>query len=216
MGLPYELMIVIIDRGRASKVLEDFKKHGVKGGTIFYGHGTAKEEILKFLGIEEIEKEILLTVVEKDIVEELYETLTHIHGMENPNHGIAFNLPLNRIIGTEKIDYGDKKDGSHDSMKYEAVFIVVDKHRGEDVIEVSEKYGGKGGTIIHGRGSGIHEKASIFNIVIEPEKEIVLILTPENKSDDIIRGIGRELKIEEPGNGIIFSTQVTKTLGLID
>ena len=38
------------------------------------------------------------------------------------------------------------------------------------------KAGAQGGTIMRGRGTGIHETAKIFGIPIEPEKEIVLTL----------------------------------------
>ncbi|WP_332842404.1 P-II family nitrogen regulator [Paraclostridium sp. AKS81] len=49
---------------------------------------------------------------------------------------------------------------------------------------------------------------------IEPEKEIVLIISPSNLTDSIVSSIRDELKINEPGNGIIFVQDVNKAYGL--
>lgn len=49
---------------------------------------------------------------------------------------------------------------------------------------------------------------------IEPEKEIVLILSEAESTQKIIDSINSELKIEEPGNGIIIVQNVSKTYGI--
>ena len=48
------------------------------------------------------------------------------------------------------------------------------------MVDASKKAGAGGGTIISGRGTGIHEHAKLFNIPIEPEKNIVLTLIDRN------------------------------------
>jgi len=45
------------------------------------------------------------------------------------------------------------------------------------VLESSIKAGAHGGTVIFGRGGGIHEQQTLLFVPIEPEKEIVLTLT---------------------------------------
>jgi nitrogen regulatory protein PII len=72
----------------------------------------------------------------------------------------------------------------------------------------------KGATIINGRGSGIHETAKLFNMEIEPEKEIVLILAKEDIVKGIVEQISLDLEIEKPGNGIIFIQEVHQTYGI--
>jgi nitrogen regulatory protein PII len=49
---------------------------------------------------------------------------------------------------------------------------------------------------------------------IEPEKEIVLIISEEQLTEAIAGSIKEELKIDEPGNGVIFIQEVNKTYGL--
>jgi nitrogen regulatory protein PII len=97
---------------------------------------------------------------------------------------------------------------------YEVITVVVDKGRAENVIEVATKAGSKGGTIINARGSGIHETMKLFSMDIEPEKEIVMILSEKETTDTIVSSIRGQLKIDEPGNGIIFTVDVNKAYGL--
>lgn len=49
---------------------------------------------------------------------------------------------------------------------------------------------------------------------IEAEKEIVLIISEEAKTKDIVESIRKETQIEEEGKGIIFVTNVAATYGL--
>ena len=97
---------------------------------------------------------------------------------------------------------------------YHAITTIVEKGKAEEVIEAATKAGSKGGTIINGRGSGIHETSKLFSMDIEPEKEIVLILSEAEMTQAIVSSIGERLKINEPGNGIIYVQDVNKTYGL--
>ena len=49
---------------------------------------------------------------------------------------------------------------------------------------------------------------------IEPEKEIVLILSEESVTDAIVESISECLEIEKPGNGVLFVLNVAQTFGL--
>jgi nitrogen regulatory protein PII len=49
---------------------------------------------------------------------------------------------------------------------------------------------------------------------IEPEKEIVLILSKKENTDAIVTSIREQLKLEEPGNGILYIQDVNRTYGL--
>jgi nitrogen regulatory protein PII len=90
----------------------------------------------------------------------------------------------------------------------------VDRGKAEDVIDAATKAGSKGGTIINARGSGIHETSKLFSMDIEPEKEIVIILSEVESTEKIVSSIRSHLKIDEPGNGIIFIQDVNKTYGI--
>jgi nitrogen regulatory protein PII len=49
---------------------------------------------------------------------------------------------------------------------------------------------------------------------IEPEKEIVLILSEKKDCEAIVSSISEKMEIEKPGKGIIFVQEVSKVCGL--
>ena len=97
---------------------------------------------------------------------------------------------------------------------YKAIYTIVDKGRGEDVVKSAGEAGAKGGTIINARGSGIHETAKLFAMEIEPEKEIVLIILKTEQTDAVIDKISKDMELEKPGTGILFVLDVADAYGL--
>ena len=71
--------------------------------------------------------------------------------------------------------------------KYEAVFCVINAGFADAVMYAARKAGAGGGTIIKGRGTAPLEAEKLFKITVEPEKEIVMMLVPEEIKDDVLR-----------------------------
>lgn len=94
------------------------------------------------------------------------------------------------------------------------IVSIVRKGWGDTVLEASVKAGAHGGTILFGRGTGIHEQQKILGIPIEPEKEIVLTLTYKDQSENILREIVRAADLEKPGQGLAFILPVDKVAGV--
>ena len=51
---------------------------------------------------------------------------------------------------------------------------------------------------------------------IEPEKELVIILTPKDLVDKVVSALTEELDLNEPGKGILFIEPVVDIRGLIE
>lgn len=205
----------ILDFGKGSKALRLSQELGAIGGTIFLGRGTVRNEWLNILGIMETRKEIFITIIDEELEDKFYDKMTEKFKLDKPNHGIAFSMSLKYCLefsGQKYISNPEKKGVN--KMDYQSIFVIVDKGSIDDVIEAAESAGSTGGTVIHGRGCGSREKATLFNIQIEPEKDILLILSKTEKTDDIVNAISERLNIHEPGAGIIFVMDVSKTLGL--
>lgn len=97
---------------------------------------------------------------------------------------------------------------------YDLIVTVVNKGQAEEVVTSSQKAGAEGGTIMLGRGTGIHEHVKLFGITIEPEKEIVLTLVDRHKSAAILEAIVEATGLNKPGKGIAFVIQVEKVAGI--
>jgi nitrogen regulatory protein PII len=208
-----DLVYIIVNFQLGSKILKIAKQHGITGGTIFLGKGTVKNPLLEWLDIYDIRKEIVLLVAEKTVAQRFLIDLNKEFNFDKPHHGIAFSTSVINFKGCQasapiKASRGEK------GRMYNAIFTIVDKGKADDVIDAAKKAGSRGGTIINARGSGIHESQKIFSMDIEPEKEIVLVLVEESLTDPVVSSIREHLRIDEPGNGIIFVQNVNETYGL--
>ncbi|GFR34790.1 P-II family nitrogen regulator [Thermobrachium celere] len=210
-----EQICIIVNFGLGSKLLQAAKNHGISGGTVLLGKGTVNNRILDFLGLSDIRKEIVLMVANKKTADQVLEKLDEEFKFEKPNHGIAFTTSVCSLVGTRSYKSDNLKEGRGvDNNMYHAITVIVDKGKAENVIDAATKAGSTGGTIINARGSGIHETSKLFSMDIEPEKEIVLILSEKEKTEAIVTSIREQLKIDEPGNGILYIQDVNKTYGL--
>ncbi len=211
----FELIWVIVNFGKGSKVMHAAKKCGVTGGTIILAKGTANDKFADFLGLSDIRKEIVLMVSNKKMTRSALDRLDKKFNFKKPNHGIAFTTGVSEVIGSVgcKATEADREEGGEEAMHC-AITAVVDKGKAEDVIDAATAAGSRGGTIINARGSGVHETSKLFFMDIEPEKEIVLILSEKKEAEAIISSIREKLDIEQPGKGIIFVQEVSKVYGL--
>lgn len=215
------LTVVIVNYGLASKVLKEAKKKGVTGGTILIGKGIIQNKISKFLGVDELKKEIVLMVIDKKIENQIHNFIVEKFKFYKKNSGILFSINLLKSSGIkfqgEKMVENKTENNLEKNVdvdKHEAIFVVVNRGNAKEVVTVATQNGATGGTILHGRGAGMYENSSIFSMAIEPEKEIVLLLVEKEKTESLLKIIEKTMEIEKEGKGIIFTLPVNKAVGL--
>jgi len=93
------------------------------------------------------------------------------------------------------------------------IVTIVKKGWGDKVVKASRKAGAKGGTIIFGRGTGVHENKSLLGMLIEPEKEVVFTLAESANADAIIEKINEDVGLNKPGTGLGFIISLEKVFG---
>ncbi len=93
------------------------------------------------------------------------------------------------------------------------IVTIVARGCGDRAMEASIKAGAEGGTIVFGRGIGIHEKKKVLGVLIEPEKEIVLTVSRPDQADAILNAIVAATRLNEPGRGIAFTIPVDRLVG---
>lgn len=93
------------------------------------------------------------------------------------------------------------------------IVTIVKKGWGDKVLNASRKAGAKGGTIIFGRGTGVHENKSLLGMLIEPEKELVFTLAESISADKIIEFINEDLDLNMPGTGLGFIIAIERVFG---
>jgi len=208
------LFFTVVNRGKANAVLRKARECGAEGGTIFLGEGTVQSRILEKIGLTETHKEILVIPASNELSDKLHKTLSETFMFWKRNRGIAFSIPFKRW---ELKDSGKERENPQKNEGYPhyCIITVVDKGRGKDCMKAARAAGARGGTLIHGHGAGIPADY-YYPLVIEPQKDIVVIIAPKDKAALISQRISAELELEKVGNGVIFTLPVVKTSGIFE
>jgi len=212
----YSVLTVVVDSGSGSRVLKAAKSCGINGGTVIPAKGFSGGAILQALDLCERNMEAVILLSEKKLLMCAIPKLDEMFRFEKPHHGYAFCVPVMSVFGIHSQTNPCLCEAERtNKMKYRAIFTIVDRGNGEAVIDSAKTAGAKGGTIFPGRGSGIHETEKLFSMEIEPEKEVVLIITDAETAPGIVDSIRRDLRIEDPGKGIIFVQPVDQIVGVV-
>lgn len=94
---------------------------------------------------------------------------------------------------------------------FELIVCIVNAGFSQNVMEAARAAGARGGTIVRGRGSANPEAEEFFNITIQPDKEIVLILVKASIKDMVLKAVYKNSGLPTEGQGIAFSLPVERT-----
>ena len=98
--------------------------------------------------------------------------------------------------------------------KFEVILCIVNNGFSEAAMDAAKQFGARGGTVFHARGTVSKEAEKIFNITIQPEKEIVMIIVNEKIKDNILQGLYTAVGTSTPAQGIAFSLPVDDVVGI--
>ena len=97
---------------------------------------------------------------------------------------------------------------------YEMILCVVNAGFSDEVMDAAREAGARGGTVIHARGTANKEAEAFFQITIQPDKDLVMLLVPASIKDGVLHAIYQSAGLKSEGQGIAFSLPVTKAVGL--
>lgn len=206
----YKLLISIVPHDSGELIANAAKSAGAGGGTITMGRGTASNGVLQLLGLGDTSKDIVYIIIKENLKEAVYNEI--IKASEKKSHfGVIFTLNTPDFIRAGHLD--EKSDGTkgEETMKneknYQMINIIVNKGYAEDAMAAARKAGAGGGTIIGARGTAKEGDAAFFGMKIVPEKEMLMILVPAEKKNDIVSAITELPCFAEAGSGIIFCNE---------
>lgn len=86
------------------------------------------------------------------------------------------------------------------------IVVVVNRGLAEEVVDVARNSGAKGATIMHGRGTEEHEKVliPIVNIELQPEKEIIWLITGSHASTSIANSLLSQTQLVQDGDIAVY------------
>lgn len=98
--------------------------------------------------------------------------------------------------------------------RFEVVLCILNNGFSDVAMDAARAAGARGGTIMHGRGTASKDAEKLFNITIQPEKEIVMILVAHDIRDAVLKSLYDAVGVNTAAQGIAFSLPVDDVVGL--
>lgn len=218
----FQLLTLILSDNQCHKCDRIIKEKEIRGGMMILGRGTVSNTLLNVLGIKNQKRSVIKLLMKEERVKEMLDYLDEMLQLKKPGHGIAYTTPVLRVAGLSEQGTPEKQTDINAAQRLEGesmfkkLTVIVDRGMSSDVMDIALKAGVRGGTILHGRGTGAETATNLFGIEIEPEKELVIILMPNDLVDKVVNELTQGLNLDEPGKGILFIEPVIETRGLYE
>ncbi len=95
-----ELLITIVDKNKAEFYIDLIQSFDVNFQFAEPAHGTAKADILDYLGLADSDKTVIFSVVRSDRLDELMYTLDMKFRTIRNGKGVSVSIPFSSMIGT--------------------------------------------------------------------------------------------------------------------
>ena len=207
-GMNIKLLFIINDDENKINLLTD--EFALPFNTVMHGEGTASPGILDFLGLKKTNKTIFR---EKEILSYIKKEMK----IKEIGKGIAFTIPLSSSPTYVKEAFSGKKGvkmKEKSTNKYHLLLTIVIDGYAEKVMDIAKKAGANGGTLLKGREVGNKNSFKFFNMTVEPEKDILLIVCNDDNKNKIIEAILNKFGANTEARGLCISLPIDNAIGI--
>lgn len=215
------IMTTIIDRKNSKKYIDLYKKDKLEVMYITLGEGTARGDILDYLGLEASEKMVIFNFVQQHDWMLTKKDLQRKLQIDAPGEGIAFLVPLSSIGGKRTLQFlldrqelPESEESTLKDTTYELIVAIADQGNLEMVMDAARGAGAYGGTVIYAKGTGMEYAEKYLGVTIAAEKAMIFIVTKKDQKNSIMKAIMEQAGMQTPAKTIVFSLPVTDTAGL--
>lgn len=103
----------------------------------------------------------------------------------------------------------------NEGSKHQLIVAITAEGEASKLMEAAKEAGAEGGTILRGRGTGIHESSRFLGVPIEPGKDILLVLIERERMEGVLEAVLRAGELGTPGRGIAFVLDVPRVAGIM-
>lgn len=99
-------------------------------------------------------------------------------------------------------------------FEHQAVICIVNNGFADEAMDAAREAGARGGTVLFARGTANLEAEKAFQIQIQPEKEMIMILVTDKIKDDVLHALYKHVGTHTPAHGIAFALPVDNVVGI--
>lgn len=210
---PLKVIVSIVERGQGRNMIELFNEQNVTHHFQCAGVGTATSEIMDLLGLDSKEKDVILSIGKATLVNRLMRDLNQELRGSARSKGIVFDMRANavsHILALAVLMPVKEIQGREDTMMEEEkgnsmILVTVNQGFTEEVMDTARKAGARGGTIIHARWAGSESTEEFYGITVQKEKEIIAIVSPADKRNEIMEAINSNHGMKTEARGTVLS-----------
>lgn len=213
------LLLSIVGRGKGKKLMGVLNKNEIRLHFQTMGFGTAPSEMMDIMGLTSNNKDIVLSFGSNSNVNQLVQSFGDSFASYSEYGGLLIILKLsaaNRLIAEmlsrnlpENVSEGDVNVMSN-THKHNLIMITVGQGFVDEVMQEAKKVGATGGTVIRGRLADADVLKELANIDVEEEREIILIMAPDNITGTIMETVNSKFGLRTPARGIMCSVPIEK------
>lgn len=213
MNSEFNVMTLIISEHQANLFIDIIKEKSLYDGIVFLAKGTVKNSFLNLIGLKNQKMRLIDVLIARDKSKEIIDYTAEKLKLNEPNHGIAC-LTSRRMVKDEKGESNASNTIGEKTM-FKKITVIVNRGMADDVMDIARESGARGGTILHGKGTGTKNAAKLFGMEVEPEKELVLIIVPTEIEEKVVKNLYDNLEMQNSGNGILFVEDITDVRGIV-
>lgn len=211
-------LISVVNPGAMDRVCEIAAALDLPQTVTLLGHGTAVQSMLDLLGIESIEKRVIMTVANPEKTRKFIKEMRRQVYIGIPGHGIIMAVPIKSVGGGKTLAYlnnGEQQPARYTpelNDRYELIVIVANEGRTDQVMNAARAAGATGGTVLHGKGTGSQNK-KFYNVSIAAEKEVILMVAPSDRKAAIMQSVLHHAGPDSDAGAVLFSLPVSEVAG---
>ena len=214
-----KMFVTIADKDKTDRIVKLFKRYNINYSSSVSATGTASGSLLSYFGLDEVKKNVILSVIPSVLENKLLYLLHNKLEFYKPGNGICFSLRItsaNRYLSSIYSNMLNAKEEYvvKNEKEYELIVLIVSEGYASVAMDAAKRVGAGGGTLINGIGLGSEEATKFLGITIEPEKDIVLILVEKEEKKKVMEEITNVVGLSHEGRGICFSIPVDNVVGL--
>lgn len=217
-----KLLMSVVNPADEAKLKEILDDASVALSYTFAGTGTARSQVLDYLGIGETEKSVVASLIPEGDEEGIMRALRTRMALYLVGKGISFTVPLTGVSemtahGLLKAAANKTAEGRpimNDNRKYDLIVAAVEAGRVDEAMEAARSAGAAGGTILRARALENDKAEQFIGITLAREQEILLVLAKRESKLAIMNALSEKVGLKTQAGGVVFSLPVDKTAGI--
>ena len=202
--MSYKMIISIVPKDAGNEIVKTARDAGSQGGTVFSGQGTAPNAFLQILGLGDTSKEMVIFLADQTVSQNIRQHIIDSTSQKKAPFGILLSIDVETFYRAG--NFFDQETKMENNSTHQLINIIVNRGFAQDAMSAARKAGATGGTILKAHGTAKEGDATFFGAEIVPEKDMLLIVAPNEKATAILEAVQNLDCLKKPGSGIAFST----------